>query len=115
MPFDDASCAAAALQAKLSELGEKGDAASLQAVTSVTISWFEMVIGIANPSPPMLSLAAKLFGVACKARTLTKEDKAILRNAAKHVERLAAERGGLYVDLSARLEKLLHEAAAGKR
>ncbi len=104
------------LEAAVSALGElaKTEANAARALVSILTQWLELAVGTATPSAPIVSLCAKLLGLAAKAAP-SPSDKAVLRSTAGHVARLAAEHGGAYAELSARLQATLNESAALKK
>ena len=88
----------------LTALSEQtSDVAAKRALATSAISLFDVTLAATTLSKPSLSLAAKLFGLACKGEPA----KGQLKAAAAHVARRAKAQGGAYAELSARMQALM--------
>ena len=83
-----------------------------KALISACSSLFEVVLASADLKPPMVSLAHKLFGLACKMAE-TNAEAMQLRGVATHVARKSGSRG--YAELNVRIQAALTDAAASKK
>ena len=92
------------LDATMAALGEKTDAASGRVLASTALGFFETALACAELTPATVSLASKLFGLACKSDYA---DKARLRGIHRHVSLLAKARGGAHEELRLKLSKVM--------
>jgi hypothetical protein len=86
----------------LKQLGDKSDAASKRAQSAVSLQLFELIIASTTLEPPLVTLAANLFGLAAKS---THVDKVHLRGAAAWLARRAKADGKAHAELLAKVQQ----------
>ena len=91
------------LDRTIAALGEMTDAASCRALASAALAFFETTVASTVLSTATIALASKLFGLASKT---AQADKAQLRCALAHVNRLAEVHGGAHEKLCSVLNAL---------
>lgn len=97
-------------------MGDKADAASKRAQASLALQLFDLIVGTTTLEPPLVALAANLYGLAAKSAQV---DRAHLKNLTQWVARRAKTLGKQadgqpYLDLYARVQQVQkrHAAAA---